>query len=137
MPSPSVVLDTNIVVSAHLSALELPFRIYSLALNRQLRLFVSSPILLEYESVLCRTRFRFPAEKVAQSLDHIRQSSTLIVPTTRLSVSPDESDNRFLECADAAGADFLATGNQRHFPAVRRSTRIVSARELVESVFNA
>ena len=28
----------------------------------------------------------------------------------------DEADNRFLECAEAARADFLGTGGKRHFP---------------------
>jgi predicted nucleic acid-binding protein len=60
--------------------------------------------------------------------------STMIAPATTLAVSPDETDNRFLECAEAAGADFLVTGNRRHFPNVWKTTRIVSARELVEFV---
>jgi predicted nucleic acid-binding protein len=58
----------------------------------------------------------------------------MIAPATTLAVSPDETDNRFLECAEAAGADFLVTGNRRHFPNVWKTTRIVSARELVEFV---
>jgi predicted nucleic acid-binding protein len=53
-----------------------------------------------------------------------------------LAVSPDERDNRFLECAESAGADFLVTGNRRHFPKVWKTTRIVSTRELVEAVFH-
>jgi uncharacterized protein len=58
----------------------------------------------------------------------------MIAPATTVAVSPDETDNRFLECAEAAGADFLVTGNRRHFPNVWKTTRIVSARELVEFV---
>jgi predicted nucleic acid-binding protein len=60
--------------------------------------------------------------------------STMIAPATTLAVSPDETDNRFLECAEAAGVDFLVTGNRRHFPNVWKTTRIVCARELVEFV---
>lgn len=58
----------------------------------------------------------------------------MIVPAITLAVSPDERDNRFLECAESAGADFLVTGNRRHFPAVWKTTRIVSTRELIEAV---
>jgi predicted nucleic acid-binding protein len=50
-------------------------------------------------------------------------------------VSPDERDNRFLECAESAGADFLVTGNRQHYPSVWKTTRIVNARELIETVF--
>jgi putative PIN family toxin of toxin-antitoxin system len=136
MPNPSVVLDTNILVSAHLSPLGLEYRVFKLALDLRLRLFVSAPILLEYERVLRRPKFPILPGKVTESLAQIRQNSTLIVPTSTLSVSPDERDNRFLECAESAGADYLVTGNRRHFPADWKTTRIVSARELVESVFN-
>ena len=136
MPAPSILLDTNIVVSAQLSPLGLPYRVYVLALERRLRLYVSAPILAEYESVLLRPKFNFPSVKVAESLALIRQNSTLIAPAMTLAVSPDETDNRFLECAEAAGADFLVTGNRRHYPGSWKSTRIVSARELIEAVFH-
>jgi predicted nucleic acid-binding protein len=63
-------------------------------------------------------------------------NSTLILPAMTLAVSPDESDNRFLECAESAGVDFLVTGNLRHYPTDWKSTRIVGARELIESIFN-
>jgi putative PIN family toxin of toxin-antitoxin system len=136
MQNPSVVLDTNILVSAHLSPLGLEYRLFELALNRRLRLFVSAPILLEYETVLRRPKFPILPGKITESLALIRQNSTLIVPAITLTVSPDERDNRFLECAETAGAEFLVTGNRRHFPAVWKSTRIVNAREFVASILN-
>ena len=49
----------------------------------------------------------------------------------RLSACPDGDDNRFLECAAAAEADYLVTGNKRHFPMQWKKTRIVNARELL------
>lgn len=136
MQPPSVVLDTNIVVSAHLNPRGLEHRLNSLALQGYLRLFASAPILAEYEAVLSRPKFRFPPDRIAESLALIRESATIVVPAITLVVSPDETDNRFLECAEAAETDFLVTGNRRHFPSVWKATRIVSARELVESVFH-
>jgi putative PIN family toxin of toxin-antitoxin system len=136
MQTPSVVLDTNILVSAHLSPLGLEYRVFELALDLRLRLFVSAPILREYERVLRRPKFPILPGKVTESLAQIRQNSTLIVPTATLAISPDERDNRFLECAESAGADYLVTGNRRHFPTVWKATRIVSTRELVKYLFN-
>jgi len=136
MSIPSVILDTNIAISAHLSPLGLPYRVFDLALRREFRLLVSAPILLECETVLRRPRFPIQPERIRESLALIRGNSTLIAPSGTLAVSPDESHNRFLECAEAAGADFLVTGNRRHFPAVWKTTRIVSPREPIESVFN-
>lgn len=136
MPPPSVVLDTNILVSAHLSLLGLEYRVFRLSVNQNLRLFVSAPVLTEYEQVLYRPKFRFNPHIIVNSLDLIRQNSTLVTPVTTLSISPDERDNRFLECAECANAEFLVTGNRRHYPSLWKTTRIVSARELFETVFH-
>ena len=46
----------------------------------------------------------------------------------------DPSDNMFLECADEARADYLITGNQRHFPRFWKATKVVSSREFVTLV---
>jgi predicted nucleic acid-binding protein len=45
-----------------------------------------------------------------------------------LTAASDEDDNRFLECAAAAGAEYLVTGNLRHYPAAHGSTQVVNAR---------
>ncbi|MBZ5724690.1 MAG: PIN domain-containing protein [Acidobacteriia bacterium] len=55
--------------------------------------------------------------------------STLVVPARTLSASSDEPANRFLECAEAAKADFLVTGNKQHFPEQWKAIRVVNARE--------
>jgi predicted nucleic acid-binding protein len=46
-------------------------------------------------------------------------------------VSPDEADNRFLECAAAAGADYLVTGNIKDFPQRFKATRILTPQQFV------
>ena len=38
-----------------------------------------------------------------------------IPPTTKVAIINDEPDNRFLELGATANADFLITGNIRHF----------------------
>jgi|SRR5579863_5413437 len=136
MPIASVVIDTNVIVSAHLSSFGLAHRIFDLAIDRRLRLFVSTPILEEYELVLRRPKFPILPARVDESLGLIRGCATLVEPTFTLDVSHDEPDNRFLECAEAAAANFLVTGNLRHFPRAWRTTRIVTCRELVETAFS-
>jgi hypothetical protein len=37
-------------------------------------------------------------------------------PRTAPMPSPDPGDTKVLQCADAAQADFIVTGNGRHFP---------------------
>ena len=134
MPLIRVVLDTNVVVSAHLTGGGLEAFVLDLALASKLELYVSSQILAEYEEVLRRPRFRIDPKKVTQSLRLIKKQAKTVKPTRTLSVSPDPDDNRFLECAEAARADYLVTGNRRHFPSKHRKTLIVNARQLIEII---
>ena len=56
----------------------------------------------------------------------------MVTPRERVSLSPDDDDNRLLECAAAAGAAFLVTGNKAHFPTEWQKTKIVNARNLLQ-----
>ena len=81
--------------------------------------------------MLLYPRLKFIAREVARFLVRMRTVSLLVASTTTVSASPDDPDNRFLECAEAAGADFLVTGNKRHFPKHWKTTQVVNARELL------
>jgi predicted nucleic acid-binding protein len=58
----------------------------------------------------------------------------MVTPGDIVTESKDEPDNRFLECAEEADADYLVTGNKRHFPKSWKSTRIVNSREFIQVV---
>jgi predicted nucleic acid-binding protein len=47
---------------------------------------------------------------------------------------PDPDDDIFLECAQAAAAHYLITGNPKHFPATWADTQIVTARQFIDAV---
>jgi len=66
-----------------------------------------------------------------QFLQLIRNHSHLVDSSRTLHVATDDDDNVFLECADAARADYLITGNQCHFPAFWKQTKIITSREFV------
>ena len=127
-----VVLDTNVVVSAHLSPEGYERSVLDLALSGKLRMFVSEAILREYESVLRRPKFRLKPLDVLRSLRLLRAAAKVVAPYGQLNVARDPGDNRFLECAETAKADYLVTGNKRHFPKQWRQTLVVNARELLE-----
>jgi len=78
-------------------------------------MFVSPAVLAEYEAVLCRPRFKLDPGRVATVLMVMRSTSTEVFPTRILKISGHASDNRFCECAEAASADFLITGNTKDF----------------------
>ena len=127
-----IVIDTNVVVSALLKPRGAEADVLRFALNGRFKLYVSEVILQEYEGVARRPKFKRPDSVVTALLDSIRSSAELLMPTQALSVSKDESDNRFLELAEKASADYLVTGNKRHFPKRWKSTDIVSARTLLQ-----
>jgi putative PIN family toxin of toxin-antitoxin system len=129
-----VVLDTNVVVSAHLNDEGYERHVLDLALAGKLQLAVSDAILAEYEGVLLRPTFAIDPRLVAKSLRQLRSVARIARPQHKLTVTRDPGDNRFLECAETAPADYLVTGNKRHFPGNRRQTVVVNARELIEWV---
>jgi putative PIN family toxin of toxin-antitoxin system len=129
-----VVVDTNVVVSANLVDEGLPASILDLAAKGKILICVSGDILAEYEEVLRRPRLKLDPARVESSMALVRKSSKLVKPRRALKVSPDESDTRFYECAEAAKAQFLITGNTRHFPESHKTTRIVSPREFIDLI---
>jgi putative PIN family toxin of toxin-antitoxin system len=97
---------------------------------------VSSSTLLEYREVLYRSKFNhIPQVSISSALAALSRGR-IVEPRFTLSVSPDEKDNRFLECAHASNAHFLVTGNKRHYPEEWLNTRIVNARELLEALYS-
>ena len=126
-----LVIDTNVVVSAALNPEGLQRTTILLAITKPARLYVSLPILEEYEGVLSRPHLNIRKGLRLQLLQLIKNNSHIIAPSRRLEVSSDPDDNRFLECADAAGADYLITGNRKHFPTFWKKTKIITSREFI------
>ena len=130
----NLVLDTNVVVSAILKPAGLERASLVFALTAPARLSISSDILGEYARVLHRPQFKLSGPRVDEILDLLKSLATLVLPSRRIQVTPDPDDNIFLECAEEARADYLVTGNKRHFPRFWKSTKIINARELLELV---
>jgi putative PIN family toxin of toxin-antitoxin system len=126
------VLDTNVVVSAHLKTEGFERYALNLVFAGKLQLAVSEAILSEYAGVLSRPKFAIAPKRVAASMRLIREAARIVRPHHTLMIAHDPADNRFLECAEAARADYLVTGNKRHFPPKWRQTSVINARELIE-----
>ncbi len=126
-----LVLDTNVLVSAALKPEGLQRTTLLLATTKAARFYVSAPILEEYAEVLSRPELAIRRGLRLQLLQLIKNRSHLIVPSRRLDVTSDPDDNIFLECADTARADYLVTGNQKHFPPFWKSTKIITARDFI------
>jgi putative PIN family toxin of toxin-antitoxin system len=112
-----IVLDTNVVVSALLKADSTPELIVSMIREKQMLLCLSKGIFEEYSEVLSRDKFKgLNRKKVRELLSELKKDAIWVDPHTSVDVvKADPTDNKFLECALKARADFLITGNTRHF----------------------
>ena len=114
-----VVLDTNVLISALAFPGSKPDQILERVRRRETDLFISSFILGELERVLAR-KFRHTTAEVRQRVAAIRRMATLVEPGERIHlVEAMDDDNRILECAVAARADYLVTGDREHLLPLR------------------
>lgn len=133
MSRPRIVIDTNVLVSAALKPQGRQALVIQLAAFRAVEMCVSEDVLAEYREVFSRPKFAGLDQKdVSHLLAMIEAEATMVSPTQRLSISEHDSDNRFYECADAAAADYIVTGNTKHFKKSYKTTKIITGRGLLE-----
>lgn len=129
------VLDTNVVVSAMISASGIPGQIIRLWQARVFSWLLSESLLAEYGKALLYPHVvaahRRTTEEVLTALAAFRLGGILVTPTERISViTADPADNAFLECAEAGAADYIVSGDRhlldlgsfRDVPIVRPAT---------------
>lgn len=111
----TVVIDTNILVSAFWSRDGKPAEILSLVLGGELTPCFDYRILLEYEEVLRRPKFHFSEYEISSLLEWIEYAGISVAAESIKVDFIDEADRKFYEVAKTCGA-FLITGNLKHFP---------------------
>jgi len=111
-----IVLDTNIIVSALLSPHGPPAEIIKLWEADRLEVATSPPLLAELERVLAYPRVRehfADPRSVTALLKRFWMVATLVEPETPFDViDRDPPDNRVLECAVAASASYIISGDE-------------------------
>jgi uncharacterized protein len=128
-----VVIDTNVLVSALLTIGGVSEAVINLAISGEVQWFASESVLAEYEEVLKRPRLAIDSGKAADAMARILATVSVVSPAVRVAAASDPDDNQFLECAEAAQAHYLVTGNIRHFHKVWKETRIVTPREFIDA----
>jgi putative PIN family toxin of toxin-antitoxin system len=130
-----LVLDTNVLISALLSPQGAPAQVLLRSiLDPDFQLCISGAIYAEYDEVIRRPRLRRSSAEVEATLDALRERGLWVRPVAVVVVCPDKDDNIFLECAEAAAAHYLVTGNLKHFPISWGETRVVTPREFLNLV---
>jgi len=132
-----VVVDTNIIVSALLRSQSDPALIINLILGEHIILCLSKDIFAEYEEVLARPKFKqLDKKNVKKILRQLKKISLWVSPKKLVNIiKKDPDDNKFLECTLETGADFLITGNLKHFSFKKfRKTKIVTPLEFINFI---
>ena len=130
-----IVLDTNVLISALLNSQGLPAQVFLMVLaDRDTELCVSGDIYAEYETVIRRSHFKRSESEIEATLGAIRERGFWVKPTQRLHACSDPDDDIFLECAQAAAAHYLVTGNPKHFPPAWGRALIVTPRQFIDAI---
>jgi len=128
------VLDTNIFISA----LALPGgqaeKAVLAAVEGRFDLAISKPIIHEVLGVLAR-KFARDAEELARVAVFLSELGEVVQPRKTLHVLSDEPDNRILECALAAHAKLIVTGDRAMLALdEHKGIRIVTLREFLGTI---
>ena len=128
-----IVVDTNVLVAALLSPHGPPAAILRLILSDQLIVCFDARILDAYRTVLARPRFTFDEQRIREVLAYLEATGEQIdAPPLRLKL-PDPDDAMFIEVALAGSADYLISGNLKHFPARQcAGISLASPREFID-----
>ncbi len=112
-----VVIDTNCLLQ--IIARKSPYRpIWDAFLSGKYQLCVSNEILEEYQEILEQQITPTVAENVILLILN-RNNTILVDPHFRMElVTNDRDDNKFVDCAFAAGADYLVSEDS-HFNVLR------------------
>lgn len=131
-----IVFDCNILVSFLISKGETISFIFRLWEKNYFLVYVSEEIEREIYFVLDRLVDKKYLKKkdVNEFLDFLESNTVKIRTYSQLDLSSDKKDNRYLNCARDAEADYLVTGDKKHLLSLKNigKTKIVSARELIE-----
>jgi len=127
-----LVVDTNILVSALLSATSSPARIILLRRAGRFDLVTAAEQLDEFARVTRypKIRERLTPAVAGRLVNDLRALAITLGNLPVVDVSPDPDDNYLLAIAIAGSADFLVTGDKRDLLGLgtHAGTHIISAR---------
>jgi uncharacterized protein len=107
-----IVFDTNVYISAFAAPGSRSSLALQLAARGVFELVVSPAILAELRRKLSEPKFGFSKAELDDADRDIGEIATVVEPEVELSVLDDDPDNRVLECAVAAGAAAIVTGDK-------------------------
>ncbi len=113
-----IVIDTNVIVSALKSRNGFSFKLLSTIDDERFKVFISVPVILEYEDAIKRNKTKIKLSKV--DIDAILDYICFIAEERKIfylwrPYLHDPKDDMFLELAVESESDFIITFNKRDF----------------------
>ncbi|HZV46271.1 MAG TPA: putative toxin-antitoxin system toxin component, PIN family [Thermodesulfovibrionales bacterium] len=134
-PVTKVVIDTNIFVSGF-GWNGKPEEVLKLIKDRQIVNYSSAEIFEEISRVVSYPKLRFSEPLQIAILEFVLFYSEFVAPQKRIfTVTEDPDDNKFLECATEAKADYIISGDPHLLDMKKSKTvKIVTASEFLDII---
>jgi len=130
---PRLILDTNVLISAIFFEAGNEARILDEVLKGVVTLVSSLDTLQDFRETLAAPKFKLtPLEILTNFQLIVSVSEIVLAPRSAKVKCRDPDDQRFLDCAEGGGADFLVTGD-RDLLEIKNlgRTKIIAAREII------
>ncbi len=128
-----IVLDTNVLISGIITPFGNAARILDMIVLGEIQALYDDRIMEEYREVLHRAKFAFEKNVIDDFLTLIESEGAKITAAPVNETFIDEDDIPFVETAITGLADFLITGNKRHFKGkAARQIKIITPDEFLK-----
>lgn len=128
-----VILDSNVFISAVLTNGK-PRDILRLVRDDKVAFFISAHITEEISRVL-KEKIKLSNPDIRKVLERIDEITTMVFPEKRVDIIKiHKEDNRILECALAAQADYLISGDKKHILPLKefKGIKVISPKEFLD-----
>ena len=125
------VIDTNVFVSALLSRHPdaATVQVVNAMLKHGICPLYNQEIIVEYQDVLLRDKFRFPEDAIDYIIKAVQDYGISAERINSSEIFPDPKDIVFYEVALSKDGAYLVTGNIKHFP---KTPIVVTPVEMLE-----
>ncbi len=122
---PKVVLDTNIIVSALIAKHGAPAVIFEKLILGEIKNHISKEIVDEIKDVFQRREItkRTPKNSRDFIIVQLIKNSVFVKPRKKVYICEDKDDNKFLEVALEAKANFIVSGD-KHLLKIKKYKKI-------------
>ena len=100
-------------------------------INNSVILLYDNRIIDEYRNVLKRDKFGFNEEIIEPLIDFIESEGIFITPNPIKDKLIDDNDRMFIEVLLGGKADYLITGNKKHF---KNIANVLNPNEFIEMI---